>query len=386
MPVSERKYFGLLLGVLLLLSPLDVAAQQLTTREYPYLYKSTRAMGMGGAYTAVGGTIDSIFYNPAGLSAMPKDQGWEFDLLNVSAELGKNTRNFYDDIKDALDTGTDDEKLRASNEVLAQYRGKNLHARVSDFTAIGKRFEKISFGLGYLGTGRVDAMAHQGFGPEGVLEVNADVTYGAIGALSFAFTDNLNMGLAVKSLKRESLVHSFTAREIVEKQDVFGDYINDELRKSGSAVGFDAGLTWKFAQESWFRPSVGLSVLNIGDLDFGVAGSVPMTVNAGIALNPKIPFFRALIIGADYVDVLNNYSEDKDFMKRLRIGGEFQLFDKLLAGLKVRAGLYQGNPTFGLDLRLMFIDLQYTAYSEEIGAYAGQEKDRRQLVTLNIGW
>ncbi len=381
------------LSILLFIFTASAFAQTPTSREYPYLYKSTRAMGMGGAYTAVGGTVDTLFYNPAGLSAMPKDQGWEFDFLNVSAEAGKNTQNFIDELQDAFDTGdlngdmeTDDDELRATNEVLARYRGKNLHLRVSDFTAIGKSFEKVSFGMGAVGTVRMDAMTHQGFGPEGVLEMNADATYGGIGGLSFAFTENLNVGLTVKALTRESIVHGFTARELVEKEDNLDDYITEDLKKSGSAVGFDTGLTWKFAQESWFRPSAGLSVLNIGDLDFGEAGTIPMTVNTGIALNPEIPYFRALIIGADYVDVLNNYNEDKDFKKRLRIGAELQLFDKLLAGMAVRAGLYQGNPTFGLDLRLLFIDMQYVAYAEEIGAYAGQEKDRRQLVTLNIGW
>lgn len=31
------------------------------TYEYPYLYKDPRAMGMGGAYIAVGGTASSVF-------------------------------------------------------------------------------------------------------------------------------------------------------------------------------------------------------------------------------------------------------------------------------------------------------------------------------------
>jgi hypothetical protein len=78
--------------ILLFIFTASAFAQTPTSREYPYLYKSTRAMGMGGAYTAVGGTVDTLFYNPAGLSALPKDQGWEFDFLNVSAEAGKHAK------------------------------------------------------------------------------------------------------------------------------------------------------------------------------------------------------------------------------------------------------------------------------------------------------
>ena len=42
--------------------------------------------------------------------------------------------------------------------------------------------------------------------------------------------------------------------------------------------------------------------------------------------------------------------------------------------------------TYGLDFRLLFITASYAMYTEELGAYAGQDKDKRQLVTLNIGW
>ena len=54
--------------------------------------------------------------------------------------------------------------------------------------------------------------------------------------------------------------------------------------------------------------------------------------------------------------------------------------------MKVRAGLYQGYPTFGVDLRLFIVTLNYTTYAEEVGAYAGQDDDRRHLIALNLGW
>jgi hypothetical protein len=370
-----------------------VSAQNPTSREYPYLYKSPRAMGMGGAYTAVGGTVDTLFYNPAGLSNLPKDKGWEVNLINIAVETGKDVIDFAEDMQDAFDTGDldgdgdpEDDQLRAVNDVLAKYRGKNLHLRVSDFTSVGKGFDRFAFGVGGLGNARLDAMTHQGFGPEGFLEVNSDATYGGIGGFSLRLTDGLTAGLTVKALHRESLVHNFTARELVEKEDDMEDYIVDELRESGDALGFDAGFIWEFAKNSWFKPSAGVSVMNIGDLDFGDAGEIPMTVNAGISINPEIPVFRSLIIGADYVDIFNNYDEDDDMGKRIRLGGELQLFDKLLASLALRAGLYEGYPTYGADLRLLIVKLSYVSYTEEVGAYAGQDKDERHLVQLTLGW
>jgi hypothetical protein len=372
---------------------LQSPAQAQTTREYPYLYKSPRAMGMGGAYTAVGGRTDTLFYNPAGLSNIPKDKGWEFSLLDLSAEVSKNSLDFYDDLQDATDVGdlngdgsADDDEQKAVNDVLAQYMGENIHLRAADFTAMGKSWARFSFGIGGIGSARVDAIAHQGFSSEGMLEMNSDVTYGGIAGFSFGLTEKLFIGITAKALNRESVIHNFTARELVEHQDDMDDYITDTLKKSGSAVGFDAGMIWNLAPDSWWRPSIGISALNIGDLDFKEAGMIPMTINAGIAANPRITWFRNLIIAADYVDITNNFTEDADTAKRIRYGAELQLFDKLPVELALRAGMYEGAPTFGADFRLLVFKLSYTMYSEEMGAYAGQDKDKRQMLTLNVGW
>lgn len=375
------------------LAPAPAAAQGPTTREYPYLYKSPRAMGMGGAYTAVGGRADTLFYNPAGLSNIPRDKGWDFSLLHVSAEVGKNSEDFFEDFSDAVDTGdlngdgsTDDDQQRAVNDVLAEYRGRNLHLRVADFTGMAKSGERYGFGIGGVANGRADAVAHQGFSSDGFLELNADATYGAITGFSFEPVKNLFFGVTAKFLKREAVVHNFTAREMVEHQDDLDNYITEDLRKTGSAAGFDAGMIWKFAESSLWKPSIGLSVLNIGDLDFKEAGVIPMTVNAGIAVNPPIAWFRSLTLAADYVDILNNFKEDTDMAKRIRYGAELQLFDTLTAEMALRLGMYQNSPTAGADLRLLIFQVSYTMYTEEVGAYAGQDKDKRQLLTLNIGW
>jgi hypothetical protein len=350
-------------------------------------------MGMGGAYTAVGGRADSLFYNPAGLINIPQDKGWEVNLVNVSAEYGNKVKNFLNDSQDALDTkdlnhdgSSDDDQLRAMNDVLAKYRGSNLHMRVSDFTSIGKSYDRWAFGLGGVGSGKLDAMTHQGFGSEGFLEVNADAVYGGLGGVSIAVKDNVFVGVAVKSLHREALIHSFSSRELVDHQDNLSDYIKDDLRKSGDAFGLDAGVIWKFAPESPLKPSFGASVMNIGDLNFGPAGKLPQSVNVGVAINPTLTWARSLTVGADYVDVLNNFKQDKDMAKRLRYGAELQLIDKWPGELALRAGMYENSPTLGFDLRLLIFTVSYAMYTEEIGAYAGQDKDKRQLLTLNVGW
>lgn len=390
--ISKLKHGTAALAVICCMAS-GAAAQTATTREYPTLYKSPRAMGMGGAYTAIGGRTDALFYNPAGLSTMPRDKGWEVNIINLSAEVNNNGKDFFQDLMDAFDTGDlnnngkeDDDQLKATNDVLAKYRGESLHLRLQDLTSIGKGYDKWAFAVGAVGSGNFDAMAHQGFGSEGLLEINANATYGAVGGFSMVVSEGLTAGIGLKQLHREALNHNFTAQELVEKQNTLDDYITDTLRTEGDSFGFDAGVIWQFERESWWRPSAGLSLMNIGDLDFGAAGMIPMTVNAGFAVNPQITWSRSLVIGFDYVDILNNYEQDKDMMKRTRLGAELQLFDIMPVEMAIRAGLYQGNPTFGVDLRLLTFLFSYTMYSEEIGAYAGQDKDTRQMLTFNFGW
>lgn len=393
MHVLRTMMLVLLLSAGLVAVPVTVSAATASSLEYPYLYKSARAMGMGGAYTAIGGRVDTLFYNPAALINIPRDKGWEVNLLNLSAEVSDNALDFVDDLQTALDTqdlngdgSTDDDELQAVNDILTKYRGQNIHLRVADFTSFGRSYDSFALGFGAVASGKVDAIPHQGFGPEALLEMNADATYGAIGGFSIPAGSGLFAGATVKALHREALVHSFSAGELVDNQNNLDDYIMDQLRKKGDAVGFDAGMLWKFAQGSWWQPSVGLSFLNIGDLDFGEAGKVPMTVNAGFAVNPKIAAFRSLLLGVDYADLTNNYDQDKDRAKRLRYGAELQLFDRALLEIALRAGMYEGYPTFGAELRALVFSLSYAAYSEEIGAYAGHDRNKRHLLTFTLGW
>jgi len=362
------------------------------TREYPQLYKSPRVMGMGGASVAIGGRFDSIFYNPAGLGKMPVGN-WEVNILGLAGQAGEDSLDFIDDLQEAFDASdldgdgeTDDDELRAVNEVLRKYRGKNLHVGIQSLISGARNTGRAAYGLGGVGSLNVNMSPHQGFGPDGLLEVRSSARYGGVGGMSYQLIEGLHVGASAKYVFSETLDHFFTALDLVQHEDDLEDYITEDLREKGSAASFDAGVIYDFWSDSWLRPSVGVSALNIGDLDFGDAGFIPMTVNVGVAVRPDVYYFPALTIGVDYVDALNNFEEDDDPGKRLRLGGELVVFDKPVGALAVRSGLYQGYATFGAEIRLAVITISYLTYAEELGAYAGQDEDRRHLLMLNIGW
>ena len=372
------------------------------TFEYPYLYKDPRVLGMGNAYVAVGGTSSAVFYNPAGLARIDKKAGWEVDLLNVSVAYGKNSISFFNDLMDATDAqdgdyikppdGDDgDDQAYAVNQVIDKYQGENLHLEINNYSSIAKKGEKIGFTIGFLGSVINNTIPHQGFGIEGVIEEHLKITGGAILGLSYdLFNGNLNVGASIKGMYRKVVDHYYTTREIVEEDDL-GDYTLNVLAKDGTAISGDIGIIYNFenfkylSPIAWLNPSVGVSILNIGDLDFGDAGKIPMTVNTGLALRPNIPWFK-WTLAFDFVDITKNFEEDDDLGKRIRAGLEVKFWDNKWTTFALRGGVYQSYPTFGAELRLALLRFNFTTYSEEVGAYAGQKEDRRYLINVALGW
>ncbi|RME66591.1 MAG: hypothetical protein D6778_04475 [Nitrospirae bacterium] len=366
------------------------------TLEYPYLYKDPRIMAMGGANVAVGGYAASMFHNPAGVGTIPEEYGFEIDLIGLTGSVSKDGKDFVDDLNDAFDTGdlnnngnTADDQTKAVLDVLKKYRGKTLHYGLNSLLSISRRFGPLGVSIAALGSLNIDAQVHQGFSSQGIVSLNGSFTYGPVAGLSYAFMDEkLIVGASAKVMHRESVVHDFTAREIVENQTDLENYFTDELLKKGDAFGLDLGAIYRLPEILGFSPSVGVSYLNIGDLDFGEAGKVPGTVNIGAALEARRDafFFDRIVLALDLVDITKNYEQDSDLGKRLRAGAELRVWGGGLTDMILRAGSYQGYWTAGVEFRLAMVRLVASSYAEEMGGYSGQDENRRYMLSLYINF
>jgi len=363
------------------------------TYEYPYLYKDPAIMGMGGAYTAVGGSINSLFYNPAGLSKIKREAGFEVTLLKINTALSSKVLDFVNDLQDVLDIEDETEQLTAVNDLVEKYLGENFHLDVQTLLfGISKSFEKVSFGITLVGSLQENFTPHQGAGTDGLIEVHTKAYGGIIGGISSKFLDDrLKTGIAVKYFFAGGIDHTFTASEIVENSDDLAGYVEDNLLKSGTALSFDVGFIYDVKPDSFWHPEVAVSILNVGDLDFKEAGKIPMSVNLGFSIRPEFKgikgiFFKEPTIAVDVVDVTKNNGIDNDWGKRIRVGGEVKVWENRFTALILRTGLYQGYPTFGTDFRLGVFNFQFATYAEEIGGYAGQEEDRRYVFSASVEW
>ncbi|MDQ1340038.1 MAG: hypothetical protein QG567_1194 [Campylobacterota bacterium] len=369
------------------------------TYEHPQLYKDPKVIGMGGANVAVGGHASALFYNPAGLSFIPREYGVEVELINFSASINQNIVDFGQDFSDATDdpavvTGdSDTDETLAMLDVVDAYMGENIHFDANNFTSVSRKGEKVGFAVGAVGGATFDARTHRGFGNDGVMEMQGLGYYGAAGGFSYDFSNveiadkyilnDFSLGLGVKQINYMSLEHAFTISELI--RDDFDTYVEDELLKEGSSTVFDVGAMYKLSENT----QIGLSAINIGGIGDEDSVYIPMTVNAGIGYLKRWEdhmLFNQVRVALDYVDILYAYDQDKDVMKRTRAGVEANVWDGWFSTMTLRAGLYQGAPTYGANLRLTFLQLGYAYYQEEVGAYAGQDKDERHMVNLSLGW
>lgn len=356
-----------LLIALLILPTLAFA--QSTLFNYPHLYRGMRSLGMGGAYTAVGGDAEGVFYNPATLY----DMGFQLDLINPLVEVDQNAMDLSTDLQDAMDLPTDTERTNALLDIAEANTGKPLHFRVALFPSVAVK----NFVVGFLGQGEADARLHNQ--TSRIVEVQGNYEYGPIGGASFSLpVTGLRLGIAGKYISRTSVNEEFSVNEIAADNFDIADYQVDN-----SDVSFDVGLLYELPVLTTLKPRVGISVLDITDLDFKEGGKIPQRINIGASMTANLPFLAEVILAADYEDIGKAYEQDDSTWKRVHLGGEFGLLDRHVL---VRAGLNQGYPTYGAELDIWLIRLGYTFYSEEMGAYAGQDKDDRHLVQLTLGW
>ncbi|MEA3513766.1 MAG: hypothetical protein U9R37_09215 [Campylobacterota bacterium] len=369
----------------------SVLGTSLMAQNYsqPTLYKDAGAMGMGGTNVALGGSSSAIFYNPAGLSKIPKEYGVELQLINSNISINENILDFVDDMDEASSnppnvTGdSDTDESLAVLDVVDSYVGENVHFDASNFTSYGQKFDKLGISIGAVMGADVNFQTHRPL--DRVLETQGLAYGGAALGLSWDFDEPYSVGVGFKQLQTLSWDHQFSLAELLDNNDDLGTYIEDEVAQESSSTTFDLGGLYEVDSHI----NLGASLLNIGGIGEENGVYIPMTLNLGASYSNRTDgewLFNQYRLSVDYIDVANAYDTDTDPMKRLRAGAEINIFDGWLSTLALRAGVYQASPTYGFDFRFSVLKIAYSQYTEELGAYAGQSSDTRHIVNLTIGF
>lgn len=373
--------------------------------EHAYLYKDPRIMGMGGANVAVGSYSTSVFSNPAGLTNIKKDHGFVVDLLGIGISASKNGQEFLEDLQDAIDTEEDAEVAN----VLKNYSGEHFHLGLDNYTSISKNSDAFAWSIGFLAGVDANFMPHaQGSTNGGLLQTSSRAYGGVVfGAAKPYDTEigRVDVGVSVKYISQMSYEGVLGVSELLEEGDQdLADTLQEKYEKETSGIGVDLGVNYYPFKDSFWNPTFGLSVLNIGSINMSDNyGGQPTTVNIGASVTPDVGFVNKLVLAADYVDLFNankvrvyNFSttdevvysdhKESDMMKRLRLGASATLLDTSLLSTTLSAGLYQGAYTAGLNIELLFMKLNLATYEEQVGTGGVSIADRRYALQFALGW
>jgi len=273
-------------------------------------------------------------------------------------------------------------KEEAIFNAFTKNQGKLVHARTSIFPNVAIK----DYAIGFLGQGTVDARLRN---PQSVnlLDVSGGYEYGPVAGASFALpVDGLRVGVSGKWIQRTWFNETFSMTDFLGEDFDMESSLQDNL-STNSDFSLDLGLLYDLDVPvvEFLNPVVGFSILDITALDFGDGGKIPTRANLGFSLNPTlpIPYLADLILAFDIEDITKNFEQDDSIWKRVHMGAEAGFLGRHIL---LRLGLNQGYATAGAEVDLWAIRAGYTYYSEETGAYAGQEQNTRHLVQLALGW
>jgi hypothetical protein len=374
--------------------------------ESASLYKDIRVMGMGGADVAVGSYSSAVFSNPAGLTNIRKKDGFVVDLIGLGINGSEKFKDFIEDIDDATKS---DDSTTATTKVLQKYSGEHFHQGFDAYMSVSKNSNAFSWTIGLLAATDLNFMAHgNGSSNAELLETTTRAYGGAVLGVAKPYITKigeLDIGMSFKYITQKSYEGTLGISELTSGDDNVADKFQNRYEKESSGFGIDLGVIYKPYANNYWHPAVGFSILNIGSMNMDDNyGGQPMTLNIGASITPEFKYIDKFVLAVDYVDLLNanklriyNYNDNGDtvsyndydstsFIKHFKVGTSIGLYDSRWFSTTLRAGIYQGSYTAGLDLDILLLKLNLATYEEEVGDNTTSIKDRRFMAKIAIGW
>lgn len=331
--------------------------------ELPMGWTSVRALGMGNAYTAVADDADALMYNPAMLM---KVKGVHWRVMNPRAGID-NPSNLQ--LVGALSNVSD-----VAQTVNSLY-GANIWAGGGGMSAVTVPY----FGFGaYANT---EAGIKASSPPNTQLNTNYYFDYGGTLGLALPLIPEfMGIGLTVRSVNRTGTTAAIGPATLATNNP---NALTAELKRRGNAYAVDTGMI--FTLPGPISPTLSFVYRNLGYTTFSFdegAGSPPRVepeMLAGAAIKVDLPLIT-ITPSIDYRYIgWNNIATGNNLGLGLEIS---------LPLIDIRGGMSQGYYTAGFGLNLGIIRADVATWAVELGAYPGQDADRRYMaqVTIQLGF
>ncbi|MBX2994504.1 MAG: hypothetical protein KF681_06775 [Bdellovibrionaceae bacterium] len=318
--------------------------------------ETPRSYGMGGV--RVGGSphdASAFLWNPANLTYQ-KGMNWDF----FSIGIGSNAYDKYERFQ-----GFEFHGLESLDELYGEFVQTDFQG-VSAFTL-------PFFGVAVYDQGYLSAIAHNPAFP--VLDMTFLHDYALAVGASIPLGPEGSFGVNFKRITRRGGPLQLGA-SVLDNLD--NNTILDQFENEGIGYGIDAGLMMR--ADGPFHPTVSLAWQDIGSTSFvKTKGTAPPerikdNLTLGLAFEQEIPL-AGIAGGIEYRHITDT---DEQLGKKIHMGLEVSL-----ANIDLRAGFYQGYPTYGAAIDLWLLEVNAAMYTVERGAYPGQTPDKR--VQIGIG-
>jgi len=373
--------------VLTALLPLSAVSGEIR-RTHQFL----RPLAMGGAFTAVADSMETIAYNPAGV--LQKDVEWSMSIPIIGFTMNELMRDIVldasGDIGDKLGIDFDDASTYDN------VRGKRLFIE----------FRVPALPLVFLPDSGIYSGLSANFWFEFVVPkqsiiptVHIELITQAVYEYAMAFEIFKSGWFAGGNLKLINRVGVVDDVGLLVLSNLDAD---DLLDKSGAGqpplkLAFDLGLLYRF-DHRW-NPRIGISSLDVGSvdvsselnakyggIDYGVAGEVKQLNSIGFAVTQQIDKIY-LTYSADFHDYSFSYFPNNSIMRRIALGFEIAFYrepdNASIAALQI--GIRELRyPSWGYSLAFGFLKFSAAQWIENYGTETNPVTDQRTIFLISL--
>ncbi|MCX8028662.1 MAG: DUF3570 domain-containing protein [Brevinematales bacterium] len=370
--------------------------------EHIYYYVSPYSYGIGKAVNSIDNLgIDSFLFNPS-----LAESKFGIKVASTTLMLNSHSLNVLRDLGNVL--GADNNKIIA---FAIDQVGKPINFGIGlGLVGLNIPIFDLTLGIGLINLSITPFLEfHNPLSTAGFLDLRATTVFSAYLGSAYSFKsistgDNeidkylrqLTVGVNFKLYLAGGLIKNFGIENFINKDiDISGETILSNLLRP--RISSDIGFLYKIVTDGEKgdkgRVNIGLSIKDIGGIVVNQELLTPTTLNIGISY-----FFDLFDVLLSPISLRKNYvaldfhdiffvRRDKDFFKRIHIGIHSEVLNiSDLIVLKLGLGLNQGYPSFSTSLKLLFAELTFAGYTEELGVYAGQDPDTRYIFSLSLGY